>query len=343
MPVTTRSVLLSATCMARWTFGVFSRRTGTTCWWTQCAAKASAAMRASRTMSTKSSSRVSRTPATLPRTSSQPGAGAPGLLASTIELPLCRELALDLLAALLALLGALAGLALAKQDARDLAGAGEHAYRADGRVYAEGGGGLGALAHGAGGGAQGVEHGHQLVLDLHDGASEVQDGVDQRGEEADADEGGDDEHDVEHGRPPAQDAEEDDQAEDDEAADGCSRDDEGHLASHGPWSFQEAGGSGRIKFSTFGGRPVLRGRRDAAGSGGTSCARSPRTTRLVMPASRWPGVHDLCQMRACRVPRVTYCGSHYARAGERGPRLRREAGWGRDGLLMAAAALLCMF
>src|SRR5258707_15555498 len=97
-------------------------------------AYAKRAMRPQMISTTKSSSSPKITPAILPSVSSQAGGAAPAepaawaawaRLAIAIELPLCRELALDLLAALLAAVGALVGLASAEHHGCDLSSAGE--------------------------------------------------------------------------------------------------------------------------------------------------------------------------------------------------------------------------
>src|SRR5262249_54881605 len=152
-----------------------------------------------------SSSTTRMTLAIWARVCSQAGEEA---LAIAIELLPCRKLALDLTAPLLASVGALVGLAPAEDDGGHLSGAGHQASCAHSWVHAKDGGGLGALAHGVGRRPGVLEHRHQLVLDLDNGAREVEDGPDQEAEQGDTDQRSENEHNVEHDRPPTQEANE---------------------------------------------------------------------------------------------------------------------------------------
>src|SRR5262245_12285966 len=144
--------------------------------------KANPTISAQMMTSTTSSSMTRITLAIWARVCSQPGEEA---LAMAIELLPCRKLALDLPTSFLAPLSALAGLSPAKDDRGHLAGARHQAGGAHGGVHAEDGGGLGALPHRISRRLGVLEHGHQLILDLDDGACEVEHGPDQEAEQSD--------------------------------------------------------------------------------------------------------------------------------------------------------------
>src|SRR5260221_10011804 len=128
--------------MASSALGAYSSNTGTTCWRSHTAATRRPIIRAASTTSTSPSSRSRSVPAIWPAVCSHSGS------AMTIELSPCRQLALDLLPPLLALLGALVGMATAQHDGGDLTGPGQHAGGAYRRSHAEGTRRLGGFPYG---------------------------------------------------------------------------------------------------------------------------------------------------------------------------------------------------
>src|SRR5260221_12819672 len=138
--------------MASSALGAYSSSTGTTCWRSHTAATRRPIIRAASRTSTSPSSRSRSVPAIWPAVCSHAGS------AMTIELPPCRQLALDLLPPLLAPLGALVSMTTAQHDGRDLAGAGQHAGGAYRRSHAEGARRLGGLAYGGSSGLEPIQH-----------------------------------------------------------------------------------------------------------------------------------------------------------------------------------------